>query len=470
MVFAPRGAGKSAQRRMVEISSPGDEVLCVTYDDFRNRLGRIPVRSTIADHQLNVARLTVVGLLTWLSINGEAGNHLTPDEKTSLRRIAISLLGTVSQPELVRSLKAIRNLPDRAKEVWNENRWILTSVLSGVNIATGGIGGGTLPAADDHDYELAPGDALEALATIARTLGFKAIYVLIDRIDETAETQSNGQAAYTLVAPLMHDLRLLEHRPYAFKFFVPDYIYPQFEESGGRSDRIKTFHTKWRNHELLEMMGRRLNVFSNGKLSDLSEVVSPEDDASDLVFISLCFAAGSPRDLIRIWGRALDEQLRSNDAMPGITLEAMMRAVDAFANERAIEIATASVLRDLTRLGQVDFTVSEVANDILHVQTNAARRSIQIWDQRGIVRQVGDLSAGRGRPHHHFSVIDMRVARSMFPAKSLVEFMADKARYCRTCDSWTMGDWDDPSGQRPETCIDCGAPLEVIFENSEGDD
>ncbi|HEX5367838.1 MAG TPA: hypothetical protein VFY10_00315, partial [Dehalococcoidia bacterium] len=69
LVFAPRGSGKSAQRRMVELSSPQELVICITYDDFRADDGTTLVDSTISDHELNIARLTTVGLLTWLSGN-----------------------------------------------------------------------------------------------------------------------------------------------------------------------------------------------------------------------------------------------------------------------------------------------------------------------------------------------------------------------------------------------------------------
>lgn len=64
MVFAPRGAGKSAQRRMVESYAPEETILSITYDSFRNPSRQHLLEMTVADHLTNVARIGMVGLIT----------------------------------------------------------------------------------------------------------------------------------------------------------------------------------------------------------------------------------------------------------------------------------------------------------------------------------------------------------------------------------------------------------------------
>src|ERR1700694_4529365 len=61
MVFAPRGSGKSAQRRMVAMTAPSEQVLCVTYDSFRHPRELSLLQMTLADHLINIARVTAVG-------------------------------------------------------------------------------------------------------------------------------------------------------------------------------------------------------------------------------------------------------------------------------------------------------------------------------------------------------------------------------------------------------------------------
>ena len=459
MVFAPRGAGKSAQRKMVEMTAPADAVLCITYDNFRNPSRRRLLDMTVHDHLLNVARIAVVGLLTWIGDNRGTVRRLQPNEREALRAIALGLLSAATQAELREGLDSLRNLSTRAKELWNEHRWALGAILSSIGIAGGGAGG-TLPEADVRQpADEQPGERLDAIGHLATTLGLQAMYVLVDRVDETQETEASHDAAYHMIAPLLHELRVLEMAPFAFKFFLPDYILPFFQQAGGRSDRIRNYQTRWTNSELGHMMTRRLGAHSDGRVASLGTLLPvPESERSPLVDLTIYFAQKSPRDLIRIWGRAVDEQLRIDASSAGISEQAVEAGIDTFCHERAEEVATAAVIRDLRHVRRVDFTVSEVASDVFHVVANAARQKIQLWENRGIVKRIGDIPAARGRPQHHYGVVDVRVARSVFPDVALERFLAHKARLCPECESWLLRDFD-AVGDHEETCVECGIPL-----------
>ena len=459
MVFAPRGAGKSAQRKMVEMRAPTDTVLCITYDSFRNPTRRRLVDMTLADHLLNVARVAVVGLLTWIGERRRVVRALDDNERQALRALALGLLSAVTQAELRSALNSLRNLSTTAKELWNEHGWAVNAVLSSINIAAGGPGG-VLPQADVREgMEEEAGEHLDAIGRLARKVGLQAIYVLVDRVDETQETTADHAAAYQMIAPLMHELRVLEMSPFAFKFFLPDYILPFFQQAGGRSDRIRDYQTQWTNTELGRMMTRRLAAHSEGRVDSLEALLTvPRGERPALVQLTIHFAQKSPRDLVRIWGRAVDEQLRFDAPSRGISQQAVVGGIDRFCRERAEELATASTVRDLKRVARVDFTVSEVASDVFHVSTNAARAKIQGWENRGIVKHIGDLPARRGRPLHHYGVVDVRVARAMFPDVGLAQFFRAKARLCPNCESWVLWDFDAP-GEREEACVECGIPL-----------
>jgi len=457
MVFAPRGAGKSAQRKMVEITAPPDTVLCITYDNFRNPRRRRLLDMTLQDHLFNVSRIAIVGLLTWIGDNRGATGRLRPNEREALRAIALGLLSAATQAELSEALDSLRNLSTRAKELWNEHSWALSAILSSIGIAGGGAGG-TLPQADARQpAEEAPGERLDAIGRLATRLGLQAMYVLVDRVDETQETGTRHDAAYHMIAPLLHELRVLEMSPFAFKFFLPDYILPFFQGAGGRLDRVRSHQTRWRNEELREMMRKRLSAHSGGHVDALESLLAAPAE-SPPVELSIWVAQKSPRDLIRIWGRAVDEQLRIDPSFRGLSGQAVVAGIDTFCFERADEVATPAVVRDLRRVARVDFTVSEVASDVFHVETNSARARIQAWENRGIVKLIGDLPAPRGRPHHHYGVVDARVARSMFPNVPLQQFLAAKARQCPNCESWLLRDFD-ATGEHEDTCVECGIPL-----------
>ncbi|VAW56390.1 hypothetical protein MNBD_GAMMA07-2734 [hydrothermal vent metagenome] len=65
---------------------------------------------------------------------------------------------------------------------------------------------------------------LENLLILVKKLGFKSIYILVDRIDETEQTGNNPEATYKLIQPLIKDLELLGLKGYGFKFFLWDKI------------------------------------------------------------------------------------------------------------------------------------------------------------------------------------------------------------------------------------------------------
>jgi hypothetical protein len=61
VIFAPRGGGKTAQRRMIEIrSAAADDFLCVTYDEFEQPARMTLAQATWAYHMNQICRL--VGL------------------------------------------------------------------------------------------------------------------------------------------------------------------------------------------------------------------------------------------------------------------------------------------------------------------------------------------------------------------------------------------------------------------------
>jgi len=208
------------------------------------------------------------------------------------------------------------------------------------------------------------------------------------------------------------------------------------------------------------MIQRRLAVHSDGRVKSVQEMVESGEESPDtLVRPVIWFAQKSPRDLIRIWGRIVDEQLRLAPSSSALTRQAVLAGIDTFCYERAEEVATARVVGELRRVARVDFTVSELASDVYHVETNSARARIQGWEGQGVVRRIGEVPAARGRPHRHYGVVDVRVARAMFPDVPLQRFLNAKALVCPNCESWVLRDWGSVSTDREESCVECGITL-----------
>ena len=75
VVFAPRGGGKTAQRKMIEFESQRNgKVLCVNYSrfDFSKKIQSI----TLSDHLGKIIQIIVIGILTKLNENPKLGEYL----------------------------------------------------------------------------------------------------------------------------------------------------------------------------------------------------------------------------------------------------------------------------------------------------------------------------------------------------------------------------------------------------------
>jgi len=447
VVFAPRGGGKSAQRRIVESSCDPDRVLCVTHDTFPFSAWKRPNEIRLDDHLCKIIRDVLVAIIARLATVEGLRDRLSPAERASLQMIATLYLEDVTRVELQSSLNALKNLSQKAVEFYNRLSWAYNT-LGRSALQAVGMPAPTLPDLKDMGQEPQrnPVADVQALGHLASAVGLDAVYVLVDKVDETASTSNDAAAAYALVAPLLQDLRILSLRPFCFKFFLPDTLSEHHAEKA-RPDRVQQFALRWSPVEVSEMLSRRLAAYSGGRLTSLSQIL--EDNPSLRWFVDhylIRFAEGSPRDMVRILNRILAEQMRWGPRSRCLTTVPVLQGIDSFCAERAREVVSPSILSELRRMNRVDFTISETSGDVFKVSSQAARAKIQNWERAAAVRRLPDKSGAR-RPAHHYGVADIRVARQMCPDGSLLEFMARKVLTCARCDATLLRDWDEESEQ-----------------------
>ena len=465
IVFAPRGSGKSAQRRMVEIKSQSEPLLCVTYDTFSFLLSKDPQEVTLEDHLRQVVRIALIGLLTTIEGRRDILARLDANQKKALQLLSHAYLDSLTQLELKHSLDALKSVPEKAKEVWNENFWMISSVATfilqklGIPLSQPALGQGF-----GESLDPSPRLHVDLLGRLSTTCGLSAVYVLIDKVDETSSTTNNPEAAYSLIAPLIEDLAILAARPFCFKFFLPDNL-ELLHQQAGRPDRIQHHRLAWRWSELKTILERRLAAHSERKITRPEDLVSPiwtdeEEQSSVKTFLDewvYRFAESSPRDLIRIWQKALAEQLRQDQDSNQISTLAILTGLDTFCEERANELLPEHLLTDLSRVGRIDFTTNYVANEVFRIKTNSARNKIKAWVDTGIVVRQPDRqeTAGR-RPQHHYAIEDSRVARTVLKNMAPESFWLRKMNVCDKCDSTILRDWD----MTPvHVCRQCGTTV-----------
>jgi hypothetical protein len=97
VVFAPRGSGKSAQRRTIEqIASEVDvarKFLCITYDEFDQPAGYTPISATWEYHVEQVIRGIALQLLVALETGVVNAGMLEKSDKEILSSCVNQYLG-----------------------------------------------------------------------------------------------------------------------------------------------------------------------------------------------------------------------------------------------------------------------------------------------------------------------------------------------------------------------------------------
>jgi hypothetical protein len=134
------------------------------------------------------------------------------------------------------------------------------------------------------------------------------VYVLVDGIDEYAQTGQDMAAAFEVLKPLVSDLRLLELPGLAFKFFLPADMAGWIRASA-RTDRLAAIDLMWREDDLRQLWELRIAAFNLSGYRGLGGLCAPGlRHTVDAEILDL--ADGSPRNMMRLGALLLSEHCR----------------------------------------------------------------------------------------------------------------------------------------------------------------
>ena len=458
-MLAPRGAGKTALRRMVESHSIDSQFLAVTYDRFEFGAGEKVEDITLQYHLRNVITRVLLSFLSYLSEYPDVSKNLTKEERKQLGLFVSTYLGDLTGDRLQELMKELKSLPSRFKKFWSENVGFMESVINFV-LKSYDLDKIDLPDVKHEEKRLTETYKyqLELLLNLVKKLKFKSIYILIDRIDETEQTGNNPEASYRLIQPIIKDLELLGLDGYGFKFFLWDKVEPYYRDDA-RPDRVSQYRLGWNRSGLKSVLEKRLKAYSNDKVSSINELLTTASnvDVDDAICI---MANSSPRNMIRLCETILARQAERNLASTSIDFPAVDQASIIFADTLCGELYGEDIMKNMQKVGRELFTINYVANDVLKITGQAVRNKIVSWSNAGVIKQVGTIVVPPAKkPVNFYCVIDPIAVRLIHRTTPFDVFIQDRWLPCDHCNTENLLDIDLYPDENEAVCRECGRDL-----------
>lgn len=459
VVLAPRGAGKSAQRRMVEDQGSISHFLSVTYDRFEFGGVEDVADLSLQYHLRNIITRIIVSFLSYLSEYPDVVRNLSKSEKHELTVFIQTYLGSLTGDKIQELMKELRSLPEKFKTFWHENVGFMESVVNFL-LKKYDLEPIDLPDVKQEEKRLAATYKyqLETLLGLVKRIGFKSIYILIDKVDETEQTGNNPEQTYQLIQPLIRDLELLGLEGYAFKFFIWNQVEP-FYRKHARPDRIAQYELNWSRTDLKGILSARLKAFSNGAISSFAQLMS--DDAGINVDDAICVMSnGSPRNMIRMCERILAVQGEVSADSVKIEFRAVDRGILTFSEMLFLEIYGNDILKDMQRVGRELFTTNYIANDVLKISGQGARNKITGWANTGLIQQVGTVTMPASkRPVNFYCAVDPIAVRLIHRTTGFNTFFKDRWLPCSYCNTDNLVNIELYPQDNEAGCRKCGRLL-----------
>lgn len=454
IVLAPRGSGKTAQRRMIEIWSRDKPILTVTYDRFELGSNQNLDHITLNYHLKNIIQKTLLNLILWIAEYPDTLKNFSKDEKKNLSILCHNYLGDINGSKVLEVLNDIKSVTEKIKKYWNENIGVLDTLLNFV-LKKYDLPTLDLPELKQEEKNLSQSYKyqLELIFEIAQKLGFKSIYILVDKVDETHLTTNSPENTYKLISPLLKDLETHSIRGYAFKYFLWDKIY-DFLLKDGRPDRIQINSLIWSRDRLVKMLSERLKAFSGNKISSLEQIFCKDNPfkADDIVTI---LSWRSPRNVIRICQEIIAEQTLITDDVTCIDNRAIDRASIKISEKISEEMYGSDAVTEIKKLDQELFSINHLANNIYKITANGVRPRITSWVDKGFLYLVGGDKGGSKKPVNMYFIGDPRVNRLINSKKEIAHWLKNSWFPCSHCDADMLLDLQYLSEEMDIECWNC---------------
>jgi Cdc6-like AAA superfamily ATPase len=171
---------------------------------------------------------------------------------------------------------------------------------------------------------------IERIADISLKLSHFKCTVIIDRIDEDSRIENDAEKTASFIHSLLTDNNLfsLDKIQIVCSLWKTPFRYIEDEV---RSQKFYCPSLKWSENDLIKVLNKRLEYFSNGKIRDYKELF--EKDSLDILKEAIALTNGIPRDLWHLLGKIFEEQVSINSDSHFIESHSIKSAMERFVTE-----------------------------------------------------------------------------------------------------------------------------------------
>lgn len=462
IVIAPRGFGKTAQRRKLEDISTekNDQLLTILYDNFPIE-GKSSVNNiSLEDHLKRIIRSLLIAFLSKIA-DEETKLELDKYERITLIEIINKFLNKITPSDITQSINSIKGVKGKLYDIWLTSSKPITSIINAIlkskNFEPINL-----------DFELNQGsfdnntfaDTFNFLEKLFNKIKINSIYILIDKIDENSLTGNDSKSSYQLIQPIIKNLQLLEHNTIVFKFFLWDKITEHWLEDI-RLDRIENFKLSWNIEQIRDLINKRLNVLSDNKTTNIHQLIDASEEYINLIFL---FSNNSPRDLINILKSIFDDYLNSTHQNYHIpNMKHIINGINRFCQVKYDEIIVSKNRGSIKKVKKCAFTISYLSANIFKENEVKIRNIIMPWNRSGIIfTQPNRVAVSKNKRRVNvYNFTDLRVARMAKFEQDLISFVNESISTCNSCGSINVFEKNNDYDINEIECHSCHSEIRL---------
>lgn len=245
---------------------------------------------------------------------------------------------------------------------------------------------------------------LTQLGQLSKDLGLGQLLIVLDKLDEEARLEGDAEKIKNFVKGVVTETGLYLSGDVQFVASIWSVPFKMLLRDNVRTQKMSVHELRWEDDDLVRALDKRIEVFSEGKLTSFRSEIAGDDVGDALWNSILNLANGNPRDLWHL----VDHMLRSQFALAPGSEKLSARAVELGrrnfvskfnyfeyyprkASARSNSMDVYAYIRHLLRLASPEFTRNQLT-ERSGVSGSAANNYVSAMENMGLISSVGQTS------------------------------------------------------------------------------